>query len=59
MPGIDSQGEVSYAGIGWYLTDSNTVSKALNGNTNEVASREELVFALRNNILKANEVAIA
>jgi len=33
--------------------------KRLNGKTNEVASKEELVFALRNNILKANEVAVA
>jgi hypothetical protein len=34
------------------------VSNALNGKTTEVAGKEDLVFALRNNILKANEVAV-
>ena len=33
--------------------------KALNGKTEKVASKEDLVFALQNNILKANEVALA
>jgi len=57
--GIDSQGEVNCAGIGWYYPINKLISNALNGKTNEVASREDLVFALRNNILKANEVALA
>jgi hypothetical protein len=37
----------------------NRYQNALNGNTTEVASKEDLVFALRNNILKVNEVAVA
>jgi len=37
----------------------NRYQNALNGNTNEVGSKEDLVFALRNNILKVNEVAVA
>jgi len=33
--------------------------ETLSGNTNEVGSVEDLVFALRNNILKANRLAVA
>jgi len=32
---------------------------ALNGNTNEVGSREDLVATLRNNMVKVNTVALA
>jgi len=41
------------------FTDLTKVLNALNGNTNEVASKEDLVFALRNNSLKGSEVAFA
>jgi len=41
------------------LTDLKTDIKILNGNVNEVAGKEDLVFALRNNILKVNEVVPA
>ncbi len=33
--------------------------KRLNGKTNEVGSKEDLVFALRNNLVKVNTLALA
>jgi hypothetical protein len=34
------------------------MTKVVNGNTNEVASREDLVAALQNNMLKAEELSL-
>jgi hypothetical protein len=57
---IDSQSRGDYAGIGWlHIRLINKVAKFVNGNVNEVATREDLVAALQNNMLLVEEPAIA
>jgi len=45
---IDSQSRGGYAGIGWlHIRLINKVTKNVNGNVNEVGTREDLVAVLK------------
>lgn len=56
---IDSQSSGDYAGVGWSSNRLiNQMAKVVNGKTNEVASREDLVAALQNNMLKVEELSL-
>ena len=49
----------NYAGVGWSSNRLiNQMAKVVNGKTNEVASREDLVAALQNNMLKVEELSL-